>query len=226
MRPLTDVLKTGQWSGKRCFVVGSGPSLKGFDRSHLKDELTIGCNMEYMWRPTINFVQDERLFKGDGSMPGLKDRKEWYQNGSWPVYFKAHPNRQDIPASDFIFEAKSVATPEAPFRYGNTLEGGLTNGPNVGIGALSLADALGASPIYLLGFDCGFGPKHETHCHSHYPTNWRLPADSQQSVYALWVKEFTRLAPFVKGKVIVVGPSALNCFKKISMKTMLEELLR
>jgi len=231
VRPVTDVLRTGQWRGKRAFVIGSGPSLKGFDRGHLDGELTIACNEEYRnLRATINLVQDVRLFAGaeDGTpeVTPLKDRKDWYQNGSWPVYFKGHPDREDIDANDFIFQAHSCHKQDALFKWGESLEGGLTYGANVGLAALSLADVLGASPIYLLGFDCGFGPKRETHCHARYPANWALPEKSQQEVYARWVKEFTQHAPAVKGKVIVCGPSALQCFKKISHGELLEELLK
>lgn len=184
--------------------------------------------MEFMWRPTISLVSDERLFKGDGS-PGitpLKDRKEWYKNGSWPVYFKGHPDRENVDANDHILQAESCHSQATPFAWASSLEAGLTYGSCVGITALSLADVLGASPIYLLGFDCGFGPRGETHHHKHYPPSWVLPTLSQQEVFHRWVKEFTKHAPSVKGKVIVCGPSALNCFKKISHSEMMEELMK
>ena len=44
MRPLTDVLKTGGWSGSKAFVVGGGQSLKGFDLKHLTNHLAIATN--------------------------------------------------------------------------------------------------------------------------------------------------------------------------------------
>lgn len=226
MRPLTDALRTGQWTGRAAFVVGSGPSLIGFDREHLKGRQTIGCNMEYTWGPSIAIVQDVRLFKGDGSLKGLKDREDWRGGRSLPVYFKGHPDREDIDAENRIYQARSCHSQEAPFTWGTSVEGGLTYGANVGIAALSLADILGASPIYLLGFDCGFGPRRETHSHLHYPKNWTLPEASQQEVYARWVKEFARHAPSIKGKVIVCGPSALNCFPKISLLQLIEELMK
>lgn len=226
MRPITDAFKTGEWKGKRAFVVGSGPSLKNFDREHLRKELTIGCNMEYVWRPTISLVQDVRLFRGDGSLVGLKDRPDWYQSGSWPVYFKGHRDQEKIDANDFIYQAESCHTSDDPFSWGRTLEGGLTYGANVGLAALSLADVLGASPIYLLGFDCGFGPRRETHCHDSYPQNWQLPEASQQEVFARWIKEFDKHSKSVRGKVVVCGPSALSSFKKISHPELMEELLK
>ncbi len=224
MRRVTEVLKTGQWKGYPAFVVGSGPSLKGFNRARLASKLTIGCNEEYRWGPTISLVQDERLFRGDGSVKGLKDRKDWYDGPSLPIYFKGHPDRAAVEANDKILQAESCHREGRLFSWGESLEDGLTYGANVGLAALSLADVLGASPIYLLGFDCGFGPRGETHCHNHYPKNWTLESASLVDVYKRWVTEFSKHAPSVKGQVVVVGPSALNCFRKITQSELFEVL--
>lgn len=225
MRPITDILKTGQWKGYPAFVIGSGPSLKGFDYGVLHSQLTIACNESYRkLAATINLVQDVRLFSGDGSVVGLKDRKDWIESNALPVYFRGHPDREQIDANDKIFQVESCHSQENPFSWGSTLEGGLTYGANVGLAAISLGDALGASPLYLLGFDCGFGPKRETHCHQHYPSTWDLNAASQAEVFQRWIKEFTKHSSSVKGQVIVVGPSALTCFKKMSFSEFHEVL--
>jgi hypothetical protein len=44
VRPLTEALKDGAWAERRAFVVGSGPSLRGFDYSLLDGENWIACN--------------------------------------------------------------------------------------------------------------------------------------------------------------------------------------
>ena len=42
-------------AGKRCFIVGAGPSLDGFDFSLLEGEVTIGLNfMSVFFEPTIH----------------------------------------------------------------------------------------------------------------------------------------------------------------------------
>lgn len=218
MRPLTDALKTGMWAGRRAFVVGSGPSLHGFDFGWLKDELTIGCNEEYKWGPTIALVQDVRAFKGDGSRKGYRDMPEWYARpGTLPVYFKAHPDRENLEAPDEVFEAKSCHTRERPFGWGETIEGGLTYGGNCGLAALSLACALHADPIYLLGLDFRCGPVGETHHHDGYPEHWRLAMKELHEVFARDIKEFEGHAHNVKGQVFNLNPeSALECFPKVS----------
>ena len=51
---------------KRCFIIGSGPSMKGMDLSWLKDEVTICVNQSYKllpdFDPTYVCISDENLW--------------------------------------------------------------------------------------------------------------------------------------------------------------------
>jgi len=49
-KSLHTIMPTGIWKGRRCFIVGGGTSLKGFDFSQLRGELVIAVNraMEYV----------------------------------------------------------------------------------------------------------------------------------------------------------------------------------
>ncbi|MCX5657919.1 MAG: hypothetical protein NTZ48_06855, partial [Candidatus Omnitrophica bacterium] len=58
------------WEGQRCFIIGGGPSLKGFDFSKLKGELVIAVNRA--WEScdcAITFFLDEQFWG-------------WTENGS------------------------------------------------------------------------------------------------------------------------------------------------
>lgn len=56
----------GQYEGKRCFLVGNGPSLQASDleRIHKNQEISFACNIIYRlydeveWRPTYHFISD------------------------------------------------------------------------------------------------------------------------------------------------------------------------
>lgn len=51
--------------GQRCFVVASGPSLRGMDLSWLKDEITIAVNQSYLaldFPPTYLAIGDRSLW--------------------------------------------------------------------------------------------------------------------------------------------------------------------
>jgi FkbM family methyltransferase len=45
----------GQFGGKRCFIIGNGPSLKKTDLSRLKNEFTVGLNRIYLNYPNMGF---------------------------------------------------------------------------------------------------------------------------------------------------------------------------
>mgnify|MGYP002682074433 CR=1 FL=1 len=67
--PSTDVptvapIQDGAWKGQRCFIVGGGPSLKGFDFGRLRGERVIAINRAFEACPTadIMFAMDPRLY--------------------------------------------------------------------------------------------------------------------------------------------------------------------
>lgn len=61
-----------KYAGKRCFLVGNGPSLKAEDLTllHQNNEITFGFNRIYnifdktSWRPTFYISQDEKMLGG------------------------------------------------------------------------------------------------------------------------------------------------------------------
>lgn len=211
------MLKDSAWSGRRAFVVGSGPSLSGFDYSLLKNELWIGLNEEYKHAPTIALVQDPRLFNGDGSSkitPYSKD-PAWTGGPHIPVYFKGHPDREDYSAPDTVFQVRSAHDQHRPFRWGQTLEEGLFYGANVGMAGINLAEILGANPIYLLGFDARIDdPK--THHHDSYPPGWTLERlVDRNAVYSRWHKSFRKIATMVRSRIVNLNPdSGIDAFEK------------
>ena len=62
----------GKYAGKRCFLVGNGPSLKAEDltKLHEQGEVTFAFNRVYNifdqtpWRPTFYISQDEKMLSG------------------------------------------------------------------------------------------------------------------------------------------------------------------
>ena len=44
---VTYKLREGQWTGHPCFIIGGGPSLKGFDFNLLEGRKTIGINRAF-----------------------------------------------------------------------------------------------------------------------------------------------------------------------------------
>jgi len=179
-------LKPGAWEGERCFLVGGGPSLRDFDWSLLEGELTIGINRAVeSFIPTIAYARDEPFARWlRRGMFGASAIERWKEHPC-AVLFGQH-------TSDLLYECEKKSN-------------------NSGLGALRLAVALGASEIYLLGFDMGghAGEKQE-HFHEGYP------ATQQEVVYGkLFIPAFESYAREAKraAKIVNLNPdSRLRCF--------------
>lgn len=216
MRPLTEVLHDGAWKGSRAFVVASGPSLKGFDFGRLEKEKTIGVNEEYIWHPTIALCQDPRIFQdGAPGRPAFHDNQSWYGGPHIPVVFQGHPDAPDWSGPESACIIRGAHSKEAPFRWPETLSEGLYYGANAGMAAISLADLLGADPIYLLGFDARADAA-EAHHHDSYPKDWLMDQESREIVYGRWIKEFRKIASMVRARVINLNPdSGIRAFPRV-----------
>ena len=126
----------------RVFIVGGGPSLKGFDFSRLRDEITISMNWQFrLFVPTILNWNDGRMYEGCKSEIDALD------------CIKITNDRK-------LFGTKDV--------YGYPVDREVCHGPEglvkgiytdflTGLSAISLALAFGFKEIYLLGLDCNRG---------------------------------------------------------------------
>jgi hypothetical protein len=164
---LCDHIPNGAWQGQRCFIVAGGPSLKGFDFSRLRGELVIGINRAFeRIDPAFNFSMDTRflrwLQKGElgpdvqARFRSMRGTKVWMHERSSAAQFP-----KDV----------LLITTTGEHEFSACLRTGFGLSNNSGFGALNLAVALGASPIYLLGFDMG-GRDHtgeQDWWHSGYP---------------------------------------------------------
>lgn len=210
MLAATEVLKDNLWQGQPCFVVGSGPSLIGFPFEKLKGKLTIGCNMEFRWNPTISICQDVRFFKA------YRNHPDYANANTLRIYFKAHPDREDIECNH-AYQIESNLQ-----RWSTSLCDGLVYGAQVGLAALNLADILGASPIYLLGFDC-YSLGEVSHHHNEYPKEWRIPdKPSSDKRYQQWADDYKKYSDQIHGYVVNLSEhSRIYCFEKKNWREIL-----
>lgn len=202
--PPTDRLRDGIWRGRPCFIVGGGPSLRGFDWSRLRGELTIAINRAHeFFDPTIIFTMDDRFI-------------QWTINkrfgGRARDRFINHPVRvQHDMTGRRKWDGMISLQRSSEYPVSSTLRAGLADGQNSGFGALNLAVCLGANPIYLLGYDMRSAGARQKHFHSGYPTA------QTPSVYPRFAAHFERAAPVIEqAGVRVVNlnrESGLTCFE-------------
>jgi len=206
-RYLYKVLPDGIWKDRRCFIVGGGPSLKGFNFSLLKGELTIGINRAFeKFDPTIIFSMDSRFWTWVEEGKFGKEVTEKFHKYKG---FKVWLNTFGFPYPEDIYLLNSATGAEEALTF--SMKEGLGHGNNSGYAALNLAICLGANPIYLLGFDMKGDNGKQKWWHDGYPQQ------QNEDVYKDFKSNFEKAAPKIKEagfKVINLNPdSALRCFE-------------
>ena len=147
-RMLTDYFAQGDWRGHRCFVIGGGPSLKGFDWSRLDGELAIGTNLAFLkCNPALLFSMDNRFLGWLQKRKYGQDVTDRFDNYTHGYKVWLDNARREYPPDMLTIGCIGSHT------WSPSLEQGIGSCGNSGYCALNLAVLLGASPIYLLGFD-------------------------------------------------------------------------
>ena len=204
-------LEDGMWKGRRCFIVGGGASLKGFDFSKLDGELVIGINraIEKM-DPTILFSLDYRFY--DWTMKGELGDNLFHKFVDYKglKVFMNLGGSEEYPTN--IMQIGSAGLDN----FTHSIKNGIGHGNNSGYSALNLAVCLGADPIYLLGFDMQGDGEKQTWWHDGYP------AVQPEKVFVDFCKHFDLASDKISKKGIEVinlsSDSKLECFKKGDIK--------
>ena len=141
-------------AGKRCFIIGAGPSLKIEDLDKLKNEFTFASNRIYRifnktkWRPTYYFCQD---------MTCLREDISEIRNLSFVKFIRPLGRRkyEDKEALYFKIDAVNLKN-NLPPCFSGDLSLCVYEGGAVTYSMIQAACYLGFSEIYLLGIDCNY----------------------------------------------------------------------
>lgn len=177
------------YRGRRCFVIGTGPSLRVDDLDRLKDELTIASNKIYLafdqteWRPTFLTVSDLLVARNNSQAISALPIKKIVD-----VRFRSLFSDDD----NFLYYSPSPASKldgnPMPFseRFDRTVTGGYT----VTYINLQLAHFLGCREIYMIGVDFDYQlprtrkDSHEfgqvmisKNEHNHFVPNYRMDGE-------------------------------------------------
>ena len=157
--------------GKRCFVVGNGPSLNLMDLSRLEGEYVICTNSIFLlfdrvnWRPQYYTCVDTRVLPDQGSKILEMHEKNPEMVCFFPCEIKNHQTQEITLTKELIppgknriyFEQHSIDKKNLPFSaFPLDLEKGLAQPYTVTITALQLAVYMGFDPIYLIGCDTSY----------------------------------------------------------------------
>lgn len=148
-----------KYEGKRCFLIGNGPSLRAEDLTKLHEagEITFAFNRIYNifdqtpWRPTFYISQDEKMLSGCAETVNLLDlpvkfipiQLKWWHNISinGASYFNIMPQQADDPAQ---------------FQFSDDIAHGIFNSSTGMYSAAQIAAFMGFKEIYFIGVDHHF----------------------------------------------------------------------
>lgn len=172
--------------GKRCFIIGTGPSLTIDDLNLLKGEITFGTNRIYElfdktdWRPTYYVNQDHSLIKKySDSIKEVNSKCKFL-----PIDY------EDVFYGDeylfFVLKHKDFYPSQSPFSH--NLYRFLAQGFTVTYGAIQIAMYMGFKEIYLLGIDHNYEVTRDS------KGNVIRKNVSNSASYAKGITEYTDLA--------------------------------
>lgn len=147
----------GKYLGKRCFIIGNGPSLTAEDLELLKDEYTFAFNRIYYmfdktkWRPTFYCTQDDKIVRN--SLKEIKNQIETPFVFA-PINLKWYYNL-DLDTEYYFCPKSAVAENMCP-EFCEDIPHQIGVGNTVAYTAMQLAVYMGFTEIYLIGIDHSF----------------------------------------------------------------------
>jgi len=204
------------WSGEAAYLIGGGPSLRGFNWKFLESRAarTLVVNRALVDAPWADlfFTEDLRFvekYAGGGAWNEFRGRK---------VFHLLDENfRARVLELDSSMEIIPKRTDGK--RWGRSLGDGLSYASTSAVGALNLLDVLGCDPIYLLGIDCRALGNTTGNYHDDYPDLWkvgRVQADTWRNEFDGWASIHLKH----KRVVNIINPafeSTLTKFEKVEM---------
>lgn len=141
--------------GKRCFIIGNGPSLVAKDLDKLKDEITFAFNRIYYifdktdWRPTYYCSEDNKIICRSKDEINKLDIKDKFFPVNFPWDYKVNFTNTNY----YIFKFGNHSV--EPF-FSNDIVKQIYWGNTVAYTAMQIAVYMGIKEIYLLGVDHHF----------------------------------------------------------------------
>jgi glycosyltransferase involved in cell wall biosynthesis len=144
-----------KYKGRRCFILGNGPSLARMDLSPLRDEITIGCNAVYKKFPEWGWHTNYLLFE-DTEQTEIRGQEIHRVKG--PIKLAATYNAYAFSAdSDTLFFEARRADPyywqHLHPQFSRDFEHIVYLASTVTYIGLQLAHHLGCDRVYVIGID-------------------------------------------------------------------------
>lgn len=146
----------GRFQGKRCFIIGSGPSLSVLDLDLLKGEYTFASNKIFTvfdktaWRPTFYVVSDNDITSE------MYVHSAKFDSRTKAKFFPANFRKEcegENPNAFFYNYVGCDTSGKVPPAFSDNMANYLVEGFSVVYVAMQIAVYMGFTEIYLLGLD-------------------------------------------------------------------------
>lgn len=148
-------------SGKRCFIIATGPSLTMEDIESLKDEYTISMNSicklydQTEWRPTYYAIQDNQVFdKMQNIIRRHKEVPVFISDNILPTY-RREKEWIEFP-TDTMYHSYDMKIGKYHAKFSDDCYDIVYDGYSIAYSCVELAVYMGFKEIYLLGADCTY----------------------------------------------------------------------
>lgn len=220
-KPIWNILKADQWRNERCFIIGGGPSLRGFDFNRLENKgRIIAVNKSFYHLPfaDVLIAMDVQFFKWANAGELSKGRRGIEYKRAYNRFqgVKIFADLHNSPMNDVYF-IKRLGYP----KFTKNIKEGIYTGNNSGVTALSFAALMGCNPIYLMGMDgCHSGKK--SHFHDGYQSQ------QHESTAKSFIRHFDLIGKELKKagfEIYNLSPiSKIKIFAKKNIDDILKEI--
>ncbi len=140
--------------GRRCFVIGNGPSLRKMDLSPLRNEITIGSNGIYKLFPQMGFHTTYLTME---DIAQCEDRRHEIGSIKGPIKIFALHNAYCVPPDDSTLFMNIYLRQEGEQKFSEDCSAAVYLGSTISYINLQLAFHLGCDPVYVIGADYNYG---------------------------------------------------------------------
>ena len=220
-RKLNIVKELKKPSSDSVYIIGGGPSLRGFDFSRLEGHDTIAVNkaIEYVESATYFVTMDYSFFqKASLSIPEInkKVKESYFILNTWYSYIQRVNGVYTDTRDNFQYLDlhKMSAIVKAPYElYDNGFSKSVNtfaHGSNSGYSAIQLAILMGYKNIYLLGFDMNVDE------HSHFHSGYK----QSQSRFSKNIKHYKN--NLIQSLKNLTGVNIFSCSEHSKLNVLLK----
>ncbi len=152
----------GKYEGKRCFVVGSGPSLTLEDLNAIKDEYSFAVNAlilsldKTIWRPTFYGVSDKYAYEKFYTQIEAHPEIEVYVSDDVSRLFVLPEWIKVFPTNKFDYNIYRQKNRMSKVAFSDDLYAAVYSAYSILFAMMQFAVWMGFKEIYLLGCDCSY----------------------------------------------------------------------